>query len=256
MLIGGEKYACHACVRGHRVSNCRHADRPLLHINKKGRPPSLCTHCRTIYRSRKRKIRCSCGGEKTPAEGASTYDWDSQEDCCCSNITRSASTLPREELDLVTGPDNSDTSYSPALGNGTHEHRAVEAQPKDYGTGFPNSYHMPMHKRNYTDHSNLTIISTLDGKYHTEDTTVSAEQEQRMVVPNHGLASLTSASDIDLMSGLQPSSNLSSFATDCTYQYHDMFSPLPDHEQLMYFETLSVDCFNYDDLGSNNEHSP
>jgi hypothetical protein len=205
------------------------------------------------------------------------------EDCCCSNITRSASTLPREELDLVAGPDNSDTSYSPALGNGTHEHRAVEAQPKDYGTGFPNSYHMPMHKRNYTDHryglryatpsplsfhdphlpdttdrnfSNLTIISTLDGKYHTEDTTFSAEQEQRMVVPNHGLASLTSASDIDLMSGLQPPSNLSSFATDCTYQYHDMFSPLPDHEQPMYIQTLSVDCFNYDDLGSNNEHSP
>jgi hypothetical protein len=35
MLIKGEKYACEACVRGHRVSNCRHADRPLQHINKK-----------------------------------------------------------------------------------------------------------------------------------------------------------------------------------------------------------------------------
>ena len=24
MLIDGEKYACDACVRGHRVSNCQH----------------------------------------------------------------------------------------------------------------------------------------------------------------------------------------------------------------------------------------
>lgn len=25
MLIDGEKYACEACVRGHRVSNCQHS---------------------------------------------------------------------------------------------------------------------------------------------------------------------------------------------------------------------------------------
>ena len=25
MLIEGEKYACEACVRGHRVSNCQHS---------------------------------------------------------------------------------------------------------------------------------------------------------------------------------------------------------------------------------------
>jgi hypothetical protein len=35
MLIKGEKYACEACVRSHRVSNCQHFDRPLQHINKK-----------------------------------------------------------------------------------------------------------------------------------------------------------------------------------------------------------------------------
>lgn len=45
MLIEGEKYACHACVRGHRVSNCRHADRPLLHINKKVFPPKISMSC-------------------------------------------------------------------------------------------------------------------------------------------------------------------------------------------------------------------
>ena len=24
MLIGGEKYACESCIKGHRVSNCHH----------------------------------------------------------------------------------------------------------------------------------------------------------------------------------------------------------------------------------------
>jgi hypothetical protein len=42
MLIKGEKYACEACVRGHRVSNCQHADRPLQHINKKVCHPVCC----------------------------------------------------------------------------------------------------------------------------------------------------------------------------------------------------------------------
>lgn len=30
MLISGEKYACEACVRGHRVSNCQHSGKSLL----------------------------------------------------------------------------------------------------------------------------------------------------------------------------------------------------------------------------------
>lgn len=46
MLIDGEKWACEACVRGHRVSSCRHQDRPMIRINKKGRPFSVCSICR------------------------------------------------------------------------------------------------------------------------------------------------------------------------------------------------------------------
>ncbi|KAF7546081.1 hypothetical protein G7046_g9412 [Stylonectria norvegica] len=112
MILDGEKYACEACVRGHRVSNCQHSaptagfmpsrtgleqpralacavlrrashlvcaslnawavanrwllltDRPLQHINKKGRPVSQCTHCRSMRKSRSAHIKCDCG-EKT-----------------------------------------------------------------------------------------------------------------------------------------------------------------------------------------------
>lgn len=100
MLIDGEKYACEACVRGHRVSNCQHAgkcsmtgsatkivphsvsaratvkamltasdtDRPLTHINKKGRPVSQCTHCRGLRKSRAAHVKCDCG-DKAHSKG-------------------------------------------------------------------------------------------------------------------------------------------------------------------------------------------
>jgi hypothetical protein len=76
MLINGEKYACEACVRGHRVSNCQHSDRPLQHINKKGRPVSQCQHCRSMRKSRSAHTKCDCGEKmfkcahlKTTVEG-------------------------------------------------------------------------------------------------------------------------------------------------------------------------------------------
>ncbi|KIM94458.1 hypothetical protein OIDMADRAFT_136366, partial [Oidiodendron maius Zn] len=75
MLIKGEKYACQACVRGHRVTNCRHTDRPLLHINKKGRPAIQCPHCRPLCKTHRTHDRCSCDGEKPSTAGASTDNW-------------------------------------------------------------------------------------------------------------------------------------------------------------------------------------
>ncbi|KAE8359032.1 copper fist DNA binding domain-containing protein [Aspergillus caelatus] len=45
MLINGDKRACEPCVRGHRVTSCNHRDRPLLRINRKGRPPLTCSKC-------------------------------------------------------------------------------------------------------------------------------------------------------------------------------------------------------------------
>ncbi|KAI9367110.1 copper fist DNA binding domain-containing protein [Aspergillus egyptiacus] len=45
MLIDGEKWACEACIRGHRVFTCKHHDRPLTRINRKGRPFSTCSIC-------------------------------------------------------------------------------------------------------------------------------------------------------------------------------------------------------------------
>lgn len=40
------------------------ADRPLQHINKKGRPVSQCQHCRSMRKYRASHVKCDCG-EKT-----------------------------------------------------------------------------------------------------------------------------------------------------------------------------------------------
>lgn len=41
ILIGGVKYACLECIRGHRSTLCQHDMRPLLLVKKKGRPNFL-----------------------------------------------------------------------------------------------------------------------------------------------------------------------------------------------------------------------
>ncbi|KAH7127988.1 copper fist DNA binding domain-containing protein [Dactylonectria estremocensis] len=61
MIINGEKLACESCIRGHRVAQCQHADRPLQQIGSKGRPVSQCNHCRTLRKSRSLHTRCKCG---------------------------------------------------------------------------------------------------------------------------------------------------------------------------------------------------
>lgn len=43
---------------------CATIDRPLQHINKKGRPVSQCQHCRAMRKSRSAHVKCECG-EKT-----------------------------------------------------------------------------------------------------------------------------------------------------------------------------------------------
>lgn len=39
-------------------------DRPLTHINKKGRPVTQCAHCRGLRKSRTTHVKCECGDKK------------------------------------------------------------------------------------------------------------------------------------------------------------------------------------------------
>ncbi|KAI8375961.1 uncharacterized protein BYT42DRAFT_497935, partial [Radiomyces spectabilis] len=55
---------------GHRSSGCRHTDRELLEIKRKGRPVSQCAECRELRKTKQVHIKCICH-TKTAAEGRS-----------------------------------------------------------------------------------------------------------------------------------------------------------------------------------------
>lgn len=62
VYIDGVKYACERCIRGHRVTTCKHTDQPLTVIKPKGRPATQCAHCREQRKMKSLHARCICGG--------------------------------------------------------------------------------------------------------------------------------------------------------------------------------------------------
>lgn len=69
VLVEGKKYSCETCIKGHRSSNCKHTDRPLFEIQKKGRPPTQCAHCRALRKTRQVHVKCMCASAN-PKEDA------------------------------------------------------------------------------------------------------------------------------------------------------------------------------------------
>ncbi|KKK18634.1 hypothetical protein AOCH_007408 [Aspergillus ochraceoroseus] len=161
MLIDGEKWACEACVRGHRVSSCHHSDRPLTHINKKGRPVSQCPHCRGLRKSRTTHTKCECGDKKKNSHkndldpnAADKRDLkqDSRPRCGCTHGQRCTCALKKEphldpvpETGLPPPPTAllSDQAKKPQLTSTTSEGAL---------TIFRDGHHKPAHKHNDMAH--------------------------------------------------------------------------------------------------------
>ncbi|KAI0037029.1 copper fist DNA binding domain-containing protein, partial [Vararia minispora EC-137] len=66
VFVNDKKYSCEACIKGHRSSSCKHTDRPLFEIKKKGRPVTQCEHCRELRKTKQVHVKCICEG-KPPA---------------------------------------------------------------------------------------------------------------------------------------------------------------------------------------------
>ncbi|KAK4685411.1 hypothetical protein P7C73_g4739, partial [Tremellales sp. Uapishka_1] len=65
VLINDKKFACGTCIKGHRVSNCTHTDRPLFEVKRKGRPPVQCQMCKEKRKGSNVHVKCACGDVKT-----------------------------------------------------------------------------------------------------------------------------------------------------------------------------------------------
>ncbi|KAK3181996.1 hypothetical protein K4F52_006735 [Lecanicillium sp. MT-2017a] len=276
MIIDGEKYACEACVRGHRVSNCQHSDRPLQHINKKGRPISQCAHCRSMRKSRSAHIKCDCG-EKTSkcAHLQPTVDGHT-ETCCCNHGGRCTCSLKKEpSLDTVPESDSereATTITHAGCPKPPMRRRRANTIHADGGLSFDqNGHHKPAAKHNRAAQkcnpyqlnrvnstaSASSLISGPEGlSYQANGDLRSAPRsvgarEQRMV-KSETASPLMSGSSFPQLSGL-PHLDLSridypSYADNGSF---DMFgSGLPsDHEGPIYSAGLSaasVDWSHYD----------
>ncbi|KAL3437336.1 hypothetical protein BDV09DRAFT_16355 [Aspergillus tetrazonus] len=159
MLIDGEKWACEACVRGHRVSSCHHNDRPLTHINKKGRPVSQCPHCRGLRKSRTTHTKCECGDKKKNshkndldphAPEKRDLKQDSRPKCGCIHGQRCTCALKKEpHLDTVP-----ETGVPPAAPPSEQPRKPQLTSTKSESTltVFRDGHHKPAHKHNDMAH--------------------------------------------------------------------------------------------------------
>lgn len=138
-------------------------DRPLTHINKKGRPVSQCPHCRGLRKARASHVKCECG--EKPHSKDECSDLGSQSDhgeiaaveaslgsiaseantCCCTHGSRCTCALKKEYLESVpeTGlpqpPSASFLARKPRL-SATNSESSL--------THFTNGHHKPLHKHN------------------------------------------------------------------------------------------------------------
>ena len=141
-------------------------DRPLNHINKKGRPVSQCPHCRGLRRSRASHVKCECGEKPHTKQECRESDLlnamynvsqnstpehraiDSKV-CCCTHGMRCTCALKKEPLDPITELEGLD-SLPPA------KYPRKPILPSTYSesslTVFKNHHHKPVHKHNHSLH--------------------------------------------------------------------------------------------------------
>ncbi|KAF4122707.1 Copper-fist [Geosmithia morbida] len=129
MIIDGEKWACEACVRGHRVSNCQHSERPLQHINKKGRPVSQCSHCRAMRKSRSSHIKCDCGEKTSKCTHLQPTVDGHTETCCCNHGGRCSCSAKKD------GSGSTASSASSVTGTAGQQQPTLDTVPESDSDG-------------------------------------------------------------------------------------------------------------------------
>ncbi|TGO86016.1 hypothetical protein BPOR_0343g00100 [Botrytis porri] len=282
MIIDGEKWACDACVRGHRVSNCHHSDRPLQHINKKGRPVSQCTHCRTMRKSRAAHVRCECGSEKAHSKGSCLENGDTQARCTCA--------LKNDHLPPVPESDSDETPSMSIPVSKPRRPRAQTTQSENNLTIFTNGHHKPVHKNNNMAHKcglpytvprahsihgqsssslanrsvdnlpHTSAIDTLHSESQIKDSIVSAQQEQRMIKSEHASPLVSPTTNFHQINGQLPPLDITNMSTpdyNNIYQFDGYGGAIQDFEQPIFtagIGSASVDWSNYPGLNFNDDN--
>ncbi|KUI69180.1 Copper resistance protein CRF1 [Cytospora mali] len=279
MIIDGEKWACESCVRGHRVSNCQHAERPLQHINKKGRPVSQCQHCRSMRRSKSAHVKCDCGEKTSKCVHLQATVEGHRESCCCNHGGRCTCSHKKEQNQLDTVPE-SDSENETSSSSNAKVSKAVRIRRRSRAstqnsdgmlTFDENGHHKPTYKHTKASqksgpyqltrgHSNQSTGSTgnrsMDDLDNSSSTSSSASmpqaQEQRLSRSESASPLMTGTSSLAQSTGQLPRldlSNVTGWAPSFVADSFDLFgASLDDHEQPIFSAGLnqpSVDWSHY-----------
>ncbi|KAH7021049.1 uncharacterized protein B0I36DRAFT_367498 [Microdochium trichocladiopsis] len=261
MLIDGEKWACEACVRGHRVSNCQHADRPLQHINKKGRPVSQCQHCRSMRKSRSSHVKCDCGekthkcihlqqtmdGHKEAVLDTVPESESDQEECkttSCKPISRRRRTNTAHSEPVLSFDENG--HHKP-----THKHIKASQQHGPYTLNRVSSMHSNSSSGSLGTRSMDNLhCSKASGRSRTAASTPPSDIESDLASPGDTLQQLNGQlPPLDLSSIRYPKYTPSQYPD--YVPFIDLFSGVSDGEQPIFSAGLSaasVDWAQYDGL--------
>ncbi|KAL2019912.1 hypothetical protein VTK56DRAFT_9087 [Thermocarpiscus australiensis] len=277
MLIDGEKWACEACVRGHRVSNCQHHDRPLQHINKKGRPVSQCHHCRAMRKSRSAHVKCDCGEKTHKCVHLRPVVEGHKESCCCNHGGRCTCSGKREpQLDTVPESDSEDgavVSQSQKSKGSSRPRRRANTTNSDGLLSFDaHGHHKPTYKhgkasqkrspyqlnRANSMHSASSLGNRSMDDLHTGSSAAcsgrgaGATSGGRKVKSEAASPLMSSSSSFAELNGQLPPLDLSGIKyPPYIPSSADFFGALSDHEQPLFSAGLSatsVDWSNYEGL--------
>ncbi|KAI1327419.1 hypothetical protein F5Y16DRAFT_196529 [Xylariaceae sp. FL0255] len=278
MLIDGEKYACEACVRGHRVSNCQHSDRPLQHINKKGRPVSQCHHCRSMRKSRSSHVKCDCGERTHKCAHLQPALEGHRETCCCNHGGR-CTCSHKKETSLEPVPESESESDQPTTSgkhkssHSTHRRRANTSQSEPLSFD-EHGHHKPAHKhaktskkcipysltRGATMHGTGTSNRSVDNLVHygkadaCAATASSSDFDARMVKSEQASPRMIGGSSFQQLNGNLPPLDLSSIHYPDFSTFEMFGNGLSEHDAPMFSAGLSatsVDWKQYDGLEVN-----
>jgi hypothetical protein len=155
------------------VSNCNHTDRPLTHINKKGRPVSQCPHCRGLRKARSSHVKCECGdkphskldahaeksgirrehGSRYQSPVRSDRSAVDQQACACRQGARCTCALKKDNLfDFFPNPSKPGLTRSRSNNDGRNKPRLAGLHSDPSMTVFANGHHKPVHRNNHMGH--------------------------------------------------------------------------------------------------------
>ena len=141
------------------------AERPLQHINKKGRPVSQCPHCRGLRKSRSSHVKCECGdkvgcgsGEKHADPKSKLYEttWGilanllsaDAHGCSCMHGQRCSCAVKKEHLQAV--PENPLPARVRSRAHTDSRKPRLSTNYSDPSiTHFSNGHHKPVHRHNH-----------------------------------------------------------------------------------------------------------